>query len=317
MIFFILAFVAVNILVSFNKPIAIYTWIKILEFGLFAYYVSRTKPNIQRVVYFLSFAVFYSSLIAIGQFLLQHSIGGPLWILGERTFFSDTPGIARIALGGREMVRSYATFPHPNVLGGFLAITLLLVIFKQSKKFSMFKIITIIMGVIALLFTFSRSAWMAGLMGLVCIFFPKRKNYFILLTFIVFTTYGLFFSGESVAVRLELNDAAVKIWQQSPLFGVGLGNFLVALPAFLPSRTIYFLQPVHNIYLLILAENGIIGVILVIWFVWKVIQKKKYFSFLLVPLLTLLLLGLVDHYPITLQQGQLLLALLVGLTVSL
>src|SRR4030042_1660251 len=65
--------------------------------------------------------------------------------------------------------------------------------------------------------------------------------------------------SESISVRNELNIRAIQLIERAPLFGVGLGNFLTRLPEILPSRTIYFLQPVHNTYLLMLSETGIVG----------------------------------------------------------
>ena len=119
--------------------------------------------------------------------------------------------------------------------------------------------------------------------------------------------------SESVVVRQQLNSAAITMWQHSPLFGVGLGNFLVELPKNLPSRTIYFLQPVHNIYLLLLSETGIVGLgsfLLLLWYIFQRIRNSK----LKAPIVALLLLGLIDHYPLTLQQGQLLFTLFLSLS---
>jgi O-antigen ligase len=106
--------------------------------------------------------------------------------------------------------------------------------------------------------------------------------------------------------------------QSSPWFGVGLGNFLVALPSSLPSRAIYFLQPVHNIYLLLLSEIGIVGIGVLGWVLRSISWSKKYIlsSPITASLVGLLLLGLVDHYVLTLQQGRLLLTVLLGLWIA-
>lgn len=164
---------------------------------------------------------------------------------------------------------------------------------------------------IALVLTFSRSAIVVGILAFVLVFFQKKKIFFffaiLFLTFSVFRFPFTFFE-ESVVVRQQLNIAAVKIWQSSPLFGVGLGNFLVRLPEALPTRTIYFLQPVHNIYLLLLSEVGVVGLLFFVWFLQKAFRRP--FSIWHVALSILLVLGLIDHYPLTLQQGQLLLTVL-------
>ncbi len=336
----VLLFVALNILVAQNKPEAIYKWAKVLEFIGLGWYIVRTKPKIQFLIFPLSIGVFYSSVLAIAQFYLQRSVGGLLWWIGERTFSIDTPGIARVnwcsPLTGvcQLLLRPYATFPHPNVLGGYLAVLLPVIIQNTNKQINKLSdkvsvCATIVLGFIALFLTFSRSAWIAAGIGIssVCYIFWKKQKIFLplLLTTFIFLLLTVMFrpnlSDESVVVREQLNSAAAQMWQTSPLLGAGLGNFLVELPRFLPSRQVYFLQPVHNIYLLILAETGVVGMALFGLLLLRSIKglaasikgSGKRNSLILhttyVPLVILLLLGLVDHYPITLQQGQILLTL--------
>jgi O-antigen ligase len=381
-------FVVLNIFFAASPLVAFSKWLKILEFVLFGFYIIKTKPSFSRSLWCLSFAVFYSSLIAIAQFFLQHSIGSLFWFLGERTFDITTPGIARIQLlpislspylpihpsSVSELLRPYATFPHPNVLGGFLAVALPLIIFnnmtplfnklllsQRVKRLSLvdkakpwaqrtigslklFRVSTIILGCFTLILTFSRSAWVAGIIGLFILLFlhfRSIKNY-LFIGFVVFIGFvGLLWvlpyfqtltpENESVYVRNELSNAAISIWKTSPIIGVGLGNFLVELPKYYPHREIFFLQPVHNIYLLILSETGLIGFGMVLYFLFKLfkhIARQRLFVICLpaigscrrqvqaglLSFVILLLLGAVDHYPLTLQQGQLLFTLLISLS---
>ncbi len=316
-----LLFIAINVFFAVNKPVAIYKWLKAVEFVLLGYYIVKTKVQLSAISYPLSVGILYSSLIAIGQFYFQHSIGGPLWWLGERTFALDTPGIARVDTQFSIFrLRPYATFPHPNVLGGFLAVVLPLVIASARQRVSasaqwLFRV-SFVFGIVALVLTFSRSAIVIGILALAFVFFQKKKIFFffsiLILTFSVFRLPFTFFE-ESVTVRQQLNVAAIRLWQTSPLFGVGLGNFLVRLPEALPTRTIYFLQPVHNIYLLLLSEVGVVGFLFFIWFLQKIFRHP--FGIWHLAFGILLVLGLVDHYPLTLQQGQLLLTLLMSLAI--
>ena len=77
----------------------------------------------------------------------------------------------------------------------------------------------------------------------------------------------------------------------------------------------------HNIYLLVLSETGVVGLVLFLLLIGKGIrglvlgirEKKKQFFIFHFSFFILLLLGLVDHYPIALQQGQLLLTILLAL----
>lgn len=302
---FFFVFAAINIFFAKSQPVAIYKWLKVLEFMGLGFYIIKTKPNKSRVTYCLSLGVLYSSILAILQFIFQRSLG--LWIIGERTFSADTPGIARAVVAGREFLRPYATFPHPNVLAGYLAVLLPIII--QYTNNQIYKFIALL-GSIALVFTFSRSAWIAFLIGL-----GIAKKKFILPLLLIFFIFLFRFNvnEESVVVRNQLNAVAVQMWQTSPVFGVGLGNFLVELPKYLVSRDVYFLQPVHNIYLLIFAETGVVGLGLFVWIIYSFVKKKN--SFIIhTSLFIILLLGFIDHYPITLQQGQLLLTILFSMS---
>ncbi|MBI5620820.1 O-antigen ligase family protein [Candidatus Gottesmanbacteria bacterium] len=363
-IILLLALVVINIFVATNRPVAVYKWLKAGEFVLLGWYIVRTKPKLSAISFQLSVGVLYSSILAIAQFFFQHSIGGPLWWLGERTFAADTPGIARydfnvslftfhFSLFG---LRPYATFPHPNVLGGFLAATLpllLMSLMRPMGPMSQIKkrmyVIVLTAGVIALILTFSRSAMVMG-GAAIAVAIANIKNQkskikntdqkskrvkqiifvgiaiaIVYLLSSVFHLQILQRGEESVVVRQQLNNAATKLWTSSPLFGVGLGNFLVRLPEVLPSRTIYFLQPVHNIYLLLLSEIGIVGIGLIVFLIANLLNhesgimkhgKDKTKFIIHTSLFIILLLGLFDHYPLTLQQGQLLLTVLAGMSLT-
>jgi len=346
----VIVFAVVNILFSRNSFVAQYSWVKVIEFVLLGFYVIKTKPFASHISHLLSLAVFYSSILAIWQFLLQHSVGGIWWWLGERTFTATTGGIAQISWchgvssGCQLLLRAYGTFPHPNVLGGFLAVTLPLIgndlirpirpiLPINEKIIRIFQWTAFLLGGVALIVTFSRTAWIVGVAGLCLMEFIRRKKkntlWIPVLVLITIATVLFFIplspTDESIVVREQLGLSAIHIWQSSPILGVGLGNFLVALPRFLPSRTIYFLQPVHNIYLLLLSEVGISGILLICWFVYIEIRDKRkeirknqarfHISYL-IPLISLCLIGLVDHYPLTLQQGQLMLTLFISLSIA-
>lgn len=367
-------FVAANIFLAASPLVAVYKWVKVSEFLMLGYYIVKTKPTLAAIGFPLTVAVLYSSVIAIAQFVLQHSVGGPLWWLGERAFDANTPGIARINLcqaSGitcQEMLRAYGTFPHPNVLGGFLAAMIPLLVYQFTNPTNLpirpisktwrrriFYGATLLFGVVGLGLTFSRSAIVVGVAMMIVMVarianwelrIVKKQNWipaFAGMTAgVVGVTIGLivilFFllpvspGDESVVVRQQLNTVAIKQWLSSPIVGVGLGNFLVTLPATMPTRVIYFLQPVHNVYLLLLSEIGVVGVVGIVWALinksvgaskLRSVEEKKSRnlatsqprSFMLLSLVTLLLLGLVDHYPLTLQQGQLLVTIFVALNV--
>ena len=143
-------------------------------------------------------------------------------------------------------------------------------------------------------------------------------------------------SDESIAQRSELVKSSFSMIKSHPIFGVGLNNFLVELPnVYKQSGNVFYLQPVHNIYLLILSQTGVIGLAFFIWFMFKTFKNLKNensmkinpfdklrvnaersrsiknFKFQILTII--LILGLFDHYFLTLQQGQLLFSFILGL----
>ncbi len=311
-VFLFVGFVSMNIVFAENQMVAAYHWLKFAEFFLLGAYIVKTKVTVEYMSKPLSAAVFVSSVVALGQFIFQRSIGGPLWVLGERTFAIDTPGIARTSVFGRELLRAYSTFPHPNVLGGFLTVAVPLILsaklVDKARAVSRYRLMLISVSAIALLTTFSRSAFVLSLLGLSWWLWKKARIFFFIpLLVLFFVPFSL--TDESYVIRSQLNTSALTMITSAPLFGVGLGNFLIALPDLLPSRTIYFLQPVHNIYLLLLSEIGLVGAAGVLYLLWR-IRKHMNPS---VSLVVVLLLGFVDHYFLTLQQGRILFTIVIAL----
>lgn len=337
-------YIFINILFAYSRQVAFLHWLRFAEFTLFSVYIYQTKPRLERVVLCLSVAILYSTLIGMLQFILQRSIGGPFWFLGERLFFQNTPGIAQaslyimngfIKINTGLVLRAYATFPHPNVFGGFIAILFPLVVYvflKEKQKYvSAFLCLTLIASVLGLVITFSRSAIITAGFAAILVCVTKLQLFIrtnriqllaglvlvlLLSSIILVMSQDLTPTSETLSIRQQLTVSSVKIWRQSPLIGVGLGNFLLELPEAVPSKTVYFLQPVHNIYLLVLSECGLIGLfsfiaILAIAIIYQINIMRSNSSpgasgYLLLSLGVMLTLGLADHYLLTLQQGQLL-----------
>jgi O-antigen ligase len=331
-----------SILTANQHEYAWYAWIKIAEYGLLSWYIISSLVSFATIAPALAAGIIYTSAVAIGQFVLQHSIGGVFWFLGERTFWVDTPGIARSSIcdiwnhSCALMLRAYGTFSHPNVLGGFLSVTTPLIIwqFVQSKYSHLRYLygIAIVLGFGALAVSLSRSAWIISIFVLTAVAFITTTTYkrrwqlgAVLFTCLVcigfWIVQNISLHDESVVVRAQLNEAALSMWKQSPLVGVGIGNFLAALPSFLITKQIYFLQPVHNIYLLYIAETGLFGAAIFFLSIWVAIRTVKEWkhvvhSPIFYAFIGVLLLGLVDHYPVSLQQGQLLLVLLFAFVIA-
>lgn len=268
-------------------------WIRVYEYYWLYKHITR-QENIKAIFSkYIGISVIWTCILAWMQFQQQHSVGGVWYWLGERTFNAFTPNIA-IANPGLDMgriLRAYATFPHPNALAGFLVLAFWLVKSKAVK----------ILAIATVLITFSRTAIFTLAIMTIVKYVPKKLAVIFTLTTVtaLLITTNLF--DPAIKIRQELNSYALSSIIHFPLLGVGLGNNIVVLPS-----TSSFLQPVHNIYLLLTSELGIpVVIILCIW-----LYKKSTPNFIWTAIL---ITGLMDHYWLTLHQNQLLLTMFLGL----
>jgi O-Antigen ligase len=333
---YILLFIAlatVNIIFSTSIFPSIYKWLKLIELMAFCYYVWARDDIFKSKAVLLT--LFYSlisfSVIGMCQFILGKTLGGPLYLLGERTFNISTPGIALVEILGRNFMRAYSTFSHPNSLAGYLGVGLLLLIFTYSKKVLSRKILGIVIICLAFLLTFSLSAVLGVTVCSVMFILERKKiinikNIVIIpAAFLIISLIIPFFSKiviqnkfefpQNINQRLELSVGAGRLISQNFFLGEGLNTFVIS-----ESRMgnlgfyLWTLQPVHNIFLLIFSETGIFGLLLIYLLLVKSTQEsillnnKAYYLALVFILTT----GLFDHYWFTLQQNMFLFALVLG-----
>jgi O-antigen ligase len=343
-------FVACNIAFSLRPLLSFYGFLKLLEFAFIVTYLAKTIVKlIQLQIIVLPFAVgsLFESLLSLLQYLNQGSLNGIFYYLGERTFTGVTPGIANVSLGGSLILRPYATFPHPNVLAGYLLVAMILVwnfLLSQKKLWiKVFAMVQLFVCTIALLLTFSRIAILLwGVLVLVIVVRMSIRliktnqvkllmSYLVLISFIIIWMLPLThevivrfsqtsFFEESVIERTELLHASWLMIQQHPLVGVGLDNFIPSLASLQEPRPLgLYLQPVHTIFVLIAAETGVIGLVLFIGFIIATgvrikNQERRIKGVLITLFFIIIVTGLFDHYWLTLQQGQLLFATVLGLS---
>lgn len=326
-------FAILNTAFSISPPETFYKWVKLLEFCILALYIkTQTIFKANFVFRVLFYSSFFISIIGIAQVLNGGTIGGLLYWLGERSFNSSTPGIALTSLGGIDYLRAYSIFPHPNALAGYLSIVLISAILNKSINKSLIDTIVFVIILICLLLTFSLSAFL----GLVVVFliykFSTKKGYissFTKLILAVSILISMLFpvlangilnnykiDNANVGERLQLGYVAGQVIVRSFLIGSGLGTFLINTTEYLGLFTYnWLLQPVHNIFLLIFAETGIFGMGVFSFLLFKYTsnlegKRRNYLYFVIFIVIT----GLFDHYWFTLQQNQLLLSLLIGLS---
>jgi O-antigen ligase len=330
---------------SKNPLAGFYGLVKLLEYLFLTVFVVINFKSFNKTILFFCFlsGIIFESLLSFWQYFIQGSIGSLFYFFGERAFNAQTPGIANASINGQLFLRPYATFSHPNVLAGFLVIAMLYsLLFYKNKIFLSFGIF---LGTASLLLALSRTAiflWSIYLFVLFGIPLVKKyKNRFSnvklavgLVTLLIFAiTIYLFFQNsfllerftltkiteEAFSQRTLLIQQAVAMFIRSPIFGVGLNNFFNNLNFPSLQRSVLLVQPVHNIFLLVLSETGLIGLGSLAYLFYKSIKtsiNSKEKKYLLMLIFAVIFLGSFDHYFLTIQQGQLMFSIIFGVALS-
>ena len=129
-------------------------------------------------------------------------------------------------------------------------------------------------------------------------------------------------TDQSLNLRVFYNQVALNLIGKSPILGVGVGNFVWTFQNSYHLAESWMYQPVHNIYLLIGAESGILGLLAFLVFLFFILKNIWRFrrDFIISCFLSLvtcfLVLGLFDHLLWDLQQGQLMLWIVLGVLAS-
>jgi O-antigen ligase len=279
-------------------------------------YVRQNRGALGLVKAPLAISMIFTLFLAVAQVYKGGALGGIFYWIGERQIASNSPGIALFTFIGNEYLRPYATFSHPNTLGGFALVAFYLL--WGSRKVLLQ--VGLVSAFALVIFSYSQNAWIALLASpVVAIVAAKGKKAFsnFVYSAVVVSFLGTLlgagigyeqFSGE-ISQRLVLGSAAGRIISSAPLLGVGLGVFTTLIPFSLPGRTVWWLQPVHNIFLLLTAEIGIIGLFLFLVLLIKGINRAN-----TIFVIAIVLTGLLDHYWLTQTQTLLLFAIVLGLS---
>lgn len=284
----LLAIGLVSVTAAANRPAAVYQLLRLsLGVGLVVYTRDLLTDfrKLSTLTTFWAAGVITQAVWGLAQFFNQRSLFDNYLIFGEIPYRPDTFGIAKVSFAGRALTPPYGTFPHPNLLAGFLVIGLLLVgyqlkvagsVSKHSRR-RRFLQTTQVLGLAALTATFSQAAWLAFLVGgCFLVWRPRRSQAGRRVVFLTVLT-GLIWVGGAVlggrwadsigwlnapsfSRRRFLAQIAGRMIGASPWRGVGLNNFTVRMADFAGHLTWpYFLQPPHHLFLLVTAETGILG----------------------------------------------------------
>jgi hypothetical protein len=327
-----------SILWAENQNIALFRAIKLLEFYLlYLYVIYRIIPppkecsswnilrgkhgtflkHVFRIIIALGFI---QALIGISQFIIQHSIG--VFWLKESLISPNIDGVAKIMFHGDKFIRTYGLFQHPNILGGFLLVSVIMTwayfnsfhskqisqLTEKSKNLiretTIFRsldkpacrqaqlrmTLLIAIQIIALILTFSKSAILAFVISFGYIWLKNKDLFHMkqifgkLITGLIILILGLYSLGLNFGENLEKSYgdrlSQFEIWKSTTqdgdiLFGSGIGSYMFHVKHMFPNLIAWQYQPIHNVYLLILAELGFVGLFVFALFLLKLLKADR------------------------------------------
>ena len=285
----------------------------------------RVRPMIA----VLAGVVAFQALLAIWQAATQSTAPAEALFNGwpsEATAHSRDAAVAMVPIAGR-WLRSYGSFAHPNILGGFLALALGFLAVVDEPRMRRWRAAALAAGFVALLLTFSRTAGLAVLLGGAAWWLARRdapaRNavrarqvrvalaaavlLLGLVTLVRVGNLGTLVERNSIETRLS---SYTVTWQVIGAgIPVGAGNHVLVEQRFFGGG-----GPAHDVFLIGLAELGplgllgwlsILGSLLVL--AWRRRAEPAARTGPLVAIATLSPLLLFDHYLWTLAPGRVLL----------
>lgn len=340
--FLFLVIASLGYIIANDKQMFSYSVLRLSEAIFLLFVLSKMKFSFFKLaISFVASMLIHASL-GIYQFFSQSILANKYFGISEQIASNYGPSV--IKMESERILRAYGGMSHPNILGGFIviAILFLLIIFinNYSKFSNLIKIFfwtSLFILSTCFILTFSRSAYLALFIALSILLlrFIYKKQFNVIklfiLTLFLFLAINFFIfhnliiarmpssdirSDTSEIERVELNKQAINVIRANLFFGVGLGNYIpYVFSNDVGKLKVWQYQPVHNIFLLLLSETGIVGLImflliLVLSFIEKLKSKSHLDFIMLCSLLSIIVIGLFDHYFITSFSGLVLFFLL-------
>lgn len=234
------------------------------------YYVPLTvlqnKEDLKFVCNSLLAVLLFQSVLAIAQFFFQDFYN-----------FMRTGSPVSLTIFG-DYIRSQGTIGQPNAFAAFIIPILFLdqiILLSTKGKIKIIYFFILIAGTIALIFTFSRAGWFTFLFGTSLLVFLKRKgdiNPAKCIFALAIIALIILFCHNFLNARLTTDDngstqdrwylmqIAFEMIKDNFYTGVGVNNYWFAMNHYIPKGYDWpFIYLVHNVFLLVFAESGILG----------------------------------------------------------
>ncbi|MFA6110012.1 MAG: O-antigen ligase family protein [Candidatus Latescibacterota bacterium] len=249
----------------------------------------------------------------------RRAVSAVIWCMALMTIFGAAMGGYQVITGrfhlpvkviealGGNVPRATATFQNPNIfaeflLDGFLPTLAVLLNMRTAPFKKIIYLLAVVAGAAGLLASFSRSSWLAAMIGVMVVLWLSGKlRYFFMVAlsgvigvlalkeFVPFAAYIFerftsifdvverfgYVGTASGTARVYLVIAALFIFLDHPLLGVGWRGFPMVFPAYAPVGYPHWthVKESHTFFAMILAELGLIGFVAFCWFVLRTLRR--------------------------------------------
>lgn len=241
-------------------------------------------------------------LAAVNNFHRQEFVQAIVWTLlglataislyGLYQFATNAPTVWHFIKPATYVHRGSGTFINPNHLAGFLEMILplglaMVLTGRLSHVARIILAYACALLLVGIGISLSRGGWIATSLTLICFFVAilihSRSRWIIISVLLCLFVGMAFYLGSSIQFqnrfqktfasgkfgdsRIDYWKPAVQMWKENPWTGVGPAHFDVRFPKYRPKEVQARPQYVHNDYLNLLADWGVLGAIMVVAFV--------------------------------------------------
>ena len=308
----------INIFYSIDLVLSISYILHILGILLFIFFlneqnVSRGTIVIRELVKIFAVSLVIQLIIGLFQIFAGSSIG--LKFLNESILSITMNNVAKSHFFDHIILRSYGTFPHPNIFASFGLLVLVYIfmyrdfLFHVERKFTMCAIIS---AILVVLVSQSKLAFIF-LVFCVFIFFTRNIKLFhvkhwkkVVLGLIFLLPVISVFNQDiktSLTTRFQQFELQ-KDFIKPSLFGYGIGTYRLTYDVSVEEW--WNKEPIHFVPIIVLSEFGVVLFLLVIVSIFKYILNvpRETLPKLTPPALFVLFMISVDHYAWDIYQGQ-------------
>lgn len=287
-----------------NATATVMWWVAIAVIGALVWSLGVLRVSRTSLMAWIVIAVLPHAGLGVVQFLTQDILGST-W-LGIATHHAASSGTSVVEHGLYRVLRSYGGFPHPNILGGWIAVALgflpRLIQTTKSKLASYGWLASGFLLTITLIFTFSRGAWVAAALacaaGAVIAFSSahdagdRQAVVMLVVVCVLAATFGFVTQWDHVRARVVSTDRLEawslfsrtesfaqgwKAFQKRPLAGWGPGAGLLGITEIRKGTQWARIapEPPHAAPAAFVLETGLLGILALMALLGTVVVRYR------------------------------------------